>query len=184
MTDASTIDRRDFLQAAGAGLAFAFTLTADAVSVPGAAAADAPLGPNLWVTIATDGAITIVSPPAELGQGTFTTLAAVLADELDADWSRGAPIMLPVWDERPTAIRSSSISWIPWPAGYPRLLEADADRGRAGAARSPPRGRGPMERAGRRALDRAQRGRACALRTSHRLWRDRVFRQGPRPRCR
>ena len=100
MTDASTIDRRDLLKTAGAGLAFAFTLTADAVSVPGAAAADAPLGPNLWVTIATDGAITIVSPPAELGQGTFTALAAVLADELDADWSRVRPIMPPVWDEK------------------------------------------------------------------------------------
>ena len=34
-----------------------------------------------------------------MGQGTFTALAAVLADELDADWSRVNITPPPKWDE-------------------------------------------------------------------------------------
>jgi isoquinoline 1-oxidoreductase subunit beta len=100
MTHVANLNRRAFLKETAAGLTLALTIAADPCSIVGKAAADAPLTPNLWVTIATDGAITIVSPPAELGQGTFTALAAVLADELDADWSRVTPVMPPVWDEK------------------------------------------------------------------------------------
>jgi isoquinoline 1-oxidoreductase beta subunit len=87
------ISRRDFLAAAGG---FTLALTVHPV---GEALADVPLAPNLWVVIATDGTITIVSPAAEMGQGTFTTLPAVLADELDADWSKVRPIQPPEWSE-------------------------------------------------------------------------------------
>src|SRR5256885_8191646 len=45
------------------------------------AAADTPFPPNAWVTIAADGAVTLVSPPAEMGQGTFTAMGAVLRSE-------------------------------------------------------------------------------------------------------
>jgi isoquinoline 1-oxidoreductase beta subunit len=100
MTEAGNIHRRDFLRQTAAGLTFALTLTADPSSIVGEAAADTPLAPNLWVTIATDGTITLVSPPAEMGQGTFTTLGAVLADELDADWSKVRLVHPPVWDEK------------------------------------------------------------------------------------
>jgi isoquinoline 1-oxidoreductase beta subunit len=66
----------------------------------GAAPAGAALSPNVWITIATDGTITIVSPAAEMGQGTFTTLPAIIADELDADWARVKPVFPPEWNER------------------------------------------------------------------------------------
>jgi isoquinoline 1-oxidoreductase beta subunit len=42
---------------------------------------------NGWVRIGTDGRVTVVMPKCEMGQGTHTGLAAVLADELDADWT-------------------------------------------------------------------------------------------------
>jgi isoquinoline 1-oxidoreductase beta subunit len=35
-----------------------------------------------------------------MGQGTFTALAAVLADELDADWAKVRIVHPPVWDEK------------------------------------------------------------------------------------
>jgi isoquinoline 1-oxidoreductase subunit beta len=92
------IDRRDFL--AGAGLTLALTLVADPRAIVPGAAAEASPTLTAWVTIAPDGAITIVSPAAELGQGTFTTLAVALADELDADWAKVTVAWPPEWDEK------------------------------------------------------------------------------------
>jgi isoquinoline 1-oxidoreductase subunit beta len=94
----ANISRRDVLS--GAGLVFAWTAFAGRLAVAAEPRSDAPLSPNVWVRIATDGTITIVSPAAEMGQGTFTTLPAVLADELDADWSKVRPVGLPEWDEK------------------------------------------------------------------------------------
>jgi isoquinoline 1-oxidoreductase beta subunit len=90
-------NRREFLTGA-AGFTLLLAVAPDAFV--GEALADAPLAPNVWLTIATDGTITIVSPVAEMGQGTFTTLAAVLADELDADWSRVTAVLPPEWNEK------------------------------------------------------------------------------------
>jgi isoquinoline 1-oxidoreductase subunit beta len=96
-----SVTRRDVLKQTAAGLTFALTLHADPRALIGeAAAADGPLSANIWVTIATDGTISIVSPAAELGQGTFTTLPAVLADELDADWAKVKPVYPPEWNEK------------------------------------------------------------------------------------
>jgi isoquinoline 1-oxidoreductase beta subunit len=91
------IDRRAFLGGA-AGLTIALTILPD--DPASRAHAASAFGANAWVTIAADGAITIVSPPAEMGQGTFTAMGAALADELDADWARVTLVHPPVWDEK------------------------------------------------------------------------------------
>src|SRR5579862_8018388 len=99
---ANDLSRRDFL-AAAAGLTLALTVSPDPRAFIGEALADAPaapMAPNVWLTIATDGTITVVSPAAEMGQGTFTTLPAILADELDADWAKVKPVFPPEWTEK------------------------------------------------------------------------------------
>src|SRR3954469_7872487 len=95
----SPLSRRDFLGTTAAGLTFALTIAADPLELVADAAA-APLSPNLWVTIGTDDTITIVSPAAELGQGSFTSLPVILAEELDADWSKVKLVQPPVWDPK------------------------------------------------------------------------------------
>lgn len=43
---------------------------------------------NLWIKIGADNIVTAYIPHAEMGQGVHTSLAMMLADELDADWSK------------------------------------------------------------------------------------------------
>lgn len=51
-------------------------------------AADGEAVFDVWLTLAPDNTVTVVVPHAEMGQGAHTTLAMMLADELDADWSQ------------------------------------------------------------------------------------------------
>jgi isoquinoline 1-oxidoreductase subunit beta len=92
------ISRRNFLSGS-AGLTFAFAVSPQ-LDVAGEALAQTSFGPNVWMTIATDGTITIVSPAAEMGQGSFTALPAIVAEELDADWAKVRPILPPQWEEK------------------------------------------------------------------------------------
>ena len=49
---------------------------------------DGSVALNGWLRIGLDGAVSLVMPRSEMGQGVHTGLAMVLADELDADWAR------------------------------------------------------------------------------------------------
>ncbi len=92
------ITRRGFLSGS-AGLTFAFAVGGN----PDGAAealAQTSFAPNVWMTIAADGTITIVSPAAEMGQGSFTALPAIIAEELDADWTKVRPVLPAQWEEK------------------------------------------------------------------------------------
>jgi isoquinoline 1-oxidoreductase subunit beta len=82
----TAISRRGFVSGA-AGLTFAFTL--GGLGRGGEAlGATQPTKFNAWVSIAADNTVTIVCPSAEMGQGVYTSLPLILAEELDADWSK------------------------------------------------------------------------------------------------
>jgi len=79
--------RRTFL-ASASGLTFAMAVGGVGIISTDAQAADPALKLNAWVTIGTDGSITVMVPTGEMGQGTMTALPLILAEELDADWSK------------------------------------------------------------------------------------------------
>jgi isoquinoline 1-oxidoreductase beta subunit len=93
-THDADISRRGFMIGA-AGLTFAIASRLPGVAE--AAAGDAILSP--WVTISTDGTVAIMSPAAEMGQGSLTSLPLILAEELDADWAKVRIVVAPPNDE-------------------------------------------------------------------------------------
>ena len=54
---------------------------------------------NVWLKIAADNSTTIVVPHAEMGQGVHTTVAMMLADELDANWDEVTVVEAPAHQE-------------------------------------------------------------------------------------
>ena len=90
------VTRRRFLQVsltASGALVFGFRL-------PGAAHAAAALDLNAFVRIEPDGATIIGISQPDMGQGMYTTMSMLIAEELDADWSRVVPRQLPLMLKR------------------------------------------------------------------------------------
>jgi isoquinoline 1-oxidoreductase beta subunit len=82
------LGRRGFLKLAGiagGGLAIAFSFTPAKAN---AADGKSDFMPNAYVHITPDGVVTVVSKGPEIGQGIKTAFAMILAEELDADWSK------------------------------------------------------------------------------------------------
>lgn len=90
------LSRRNFLQGA-AGLTLGFALPAGAAKGKAAAApaTAATFEPTPFLRIGADDSVIVISKHLEMGQGTYTGLATVVAEELDAAWSQvrieGAP---------------------------------------------------------------------------------------------
>lgn len=88
------LSRRRFLQG-GAGLTLGFCLPSLVAAATAEKMPVATFEANAFLRIGSDNTVTVLSKHLEMGQGTYTGLATLLAEELDADWAQvrveGAP---------------------------------------------------------------------------------------------
>src|SRR5436189_4242135 len=88
MSTPTQVTRRAFLETAGAasaGLVISFYLP----SGPRFRSTTAgPFAPNAWLRIGADESVLVIVDRSEMGQGVATALPMLLAEELEADWSR------------------------------------------------------------------------------------------------
>lgn len=87
MSGIVNLSRRQALQGiAAGGILLGMRVAGFSPITQAAAATDLAFTPNLFVSIAPDNQVSIVVSRSEMGTGIRTSLAQVLADELDADW--------------------------------------------------------------------------------------------------
>jgi isoquinoline 1-oxidoreductase beta subunit len=95
---ATTVKRRDFLKtgaAVGGGLLISLYLPELSQAGVSAKPSDklkfvepATFAPNAFIRIATDDTVTVIVNKSEMGQGVYTSLPMLIAEELEADWSK------------------------------------------------------------------------------------------------
>ncbi|WP_295884959.1 xanthine dehydrogenase family protein molybdopterin-binding subunit [uncultured Thiohalocapsa sp.] len=144
-TDTVDRGRRSFLKTsagAAAGLTLGVWLPARGqmagagrVAGPGMAggepAAAGDFAPNAFVRIGTDDSVTVVCKHLEMGQGTFTGLPTLVAEELDARWEQVQPVGAPVDNAR-----YNNLFWgqVQGTGGSTAIANAYEQMRRAGAA--------------------------------------------------
>ncbi len=88
MSEILNLSRRDFLitgAAAGGGLVLGLYIPfGNRISAQNTAT----FAPNAFIRIGTDASVTVIVNHSEMGQGIYTSLPMLVAEELDADWSK------------------------------------------------------------------------------------------------
>lgn len=102
MTTLNKTNRRDFLKITsltGGGMLLGFnwfSIDAEMPVIMNKTNFAGELGFNSYLSIGTDGIITIFSPNPELGQNVMTSFPMIVAEELDADWSKVKVVQAPL----------------------------------------------------------------------------------------
>jgi isoquinoline 1-oxidoreductase subunit beta len=121
MATASVVNRRDFLKkgaAGGAALVIGFHLTPRAFGDQAKDQEEKTPNPfDAWVRITPDDRVTLVLGKSEMGQGVYTSLPMILAEELCVDWKQvhieQAPTNPKVYDLGTGGSGSVAGSWLP-----------------------------------------------------------------------
>ena len=85
------VSRRDFIKtsmAVGGGLILGFSLHPAGDPAGAAQPSTTTFAPNAFLRIGSDGLVTILANHSEMGQGVYTALPMLVAEELEADWSK------------------------------------------------------------------------------------------------
>jgi isoquinoline 1-oxidoreductase subunit beta len=101
------LSRRGFLKHLAAGGAVLVAGRMGSRELFGRTAAPRGVSINAWIAIARNGKVTLQCAHSEMGQGIATTFAAILADELEADWSRCEVVFSPA----AAAYRHPKLNW-------------------------------------------------------------------------
>jgi len=72
----------------GSGLVLGFYLPDSQAAAQQAAEKDGPFIPNAFIRIGRDDTLTIIINKSEMGQGVYTSLPMLVAEELEADWRK------------------------------------------------------------------------------------------------
>src|SRR5207302_10052950 len=89
--NASAMERRDFLKfslMASGGLLIGLYVPGGSKEAVAQEQSTSGFMPNAFVRIGTDDRITVIVNHSEMGQGVYTSLPMLLAEELDADWNK------------------------------------------------------------------------------------------------
>src|SRR3954465_5255385 len=103
------MDRRHFVKVsalAGGGLLIGTQVLFGETGAENASSAAADFTPNAFVSISSSGAVTIIAPNSEMGQGIKTSLPMIVAEELDVPWEQ---VTVTQGDLNPAYGRQSSV---------------------------------------------------------------------------
>jgi isoquinoline 1-oxidoreductase beta subunit len=112
------LSRRQFLKITGTGIAIAVAATGSGFLLVSAAElekAGPGFRPSVWLEVRPDDLVIVTVNKSEMGQGVYTSLPMIVADELDADWKNvrmevapaGDAYKDPVWGSQSTGGSSS-----------------------------------------------------------------------------
>src|SRR5437867_3645802 len=131
MSEIFNVNRRDFIKtgvAVGGGLMLGFYLPRIGQPAGGAEQSTSPFAPNAFVRIGTDDSVTVIVNHSEMGQGVYTALPMLVAEELDADWTQvrveAAPVD-PAYNHTQFGIQVTGGSTSTW-SEWERLRKAGA----------------------------------------------------------
>lgn len=123
MYEMNNASRRNFLKTTavvGGGLLLGFHMPAFARNNRFGITDITSFTPNAFIRIGTDDIITVIVNHSEMGQGAYTSLPMLVADELDADWSKirfeSAPVD-PVYNHPGFGMQGtggSTSTWVEW----------------------------------------------------------------------
>lgn len=107
------LDRRRFFKVSAAGLfgtGLVLAMTWNERSASGKDGAATEFQPNAWLKVGSDGRVVVYTVESEMGQGPYTLMPMILAEELEADWDdvhvEHAPLK-PVYGDQTTGGSSS-----------------------------------------------------------------------------
>ncbi len=135
MSGVLNLSRRDFIKTgalAGGGLLLGVYLPPFGDPEGALPASGSAFAPNAFIRIGTDDTVTVIVNHSEMGQGVYTSLSMLVAEELDADWSKvraeAAPVDA-VYNHTAFGVQATGGSTSTW-SEWERLRKAGAS-GRA-----------------------------------------------------